>query len=66
MHLHPVHTQNNILTFQDDKTHREHSPEKLEWHCTDHLIGNHLDSESANGIWYFSGLESYHSLLSIG
>jgi hypothetical protein len=64
--LHPVHTKNNIypLTFQDDKTGREHSPDTLDWDCTDHTIGNHSASGSANGIWYFSSLESKLSLLS--
>jgi hypothetical protein len=60
VHLHPVHTQNNIcpLTFQDNETGREHSSDKLEWDFMDHAIDNHSTSESANnGIWYFSSLE---------
>jgi hypothetical protein len=33
VYLHAVHTQNNIypLTFQDNETGREHSPDKLKW-----------------------------------
>jgi hypothetical protein len=43
VHIHLVHTQNNMysLTFQDDKTGREHSPDKLKWDFMDHPIGNH-------------------------
>jgi hypothetical protein len=68
VHLHPVHTQNNIylLTFKDDKTGREHSLDKLEWDFMDHTIGNHSASGSANGIQYFCSPESKLSLLSTG
>jgi hypothetical protein len=66
MHLHLVHTKNNIypLTFQDDKTSWDHSPDKLKWDFMDHTIDNHLTSRSANGIQYFSSLESKLCLLS--
>jgi hypothetical protein len=52
MHLHPVHTKNNIdsLTFQDDKSGWKHSSSKLEWDFMDHLVGNHSASRSANKI----------------
>jgi hypothetical protein len=43
VHLHPVHTKNNInsLAFQDDKAGQKHSPNKLKWDFMDHPIGNH-------------------------
>jgi hypothetical protein len=52
MHLHLVHTKNDIdsLTFQDDKSGGIHSPSKLECDFMDHLVGNHSASRSANGI----------------
>jgi hypothetical protein len=67
LHLRPVHTYNNIysLTFQDDKTGREHSLDKLEWDFMHHPINNHSFSGSANGIWYFSSPKSKLSLLSM-
>jgi hypothetical protein len=66
--LHSVHTENNIdsLAFQDDKTGQEHLPNMLEWDFTDHPIGNHSASRSANRIWYFCSIERKLSLLSIG
>jgi hypothetical protein len=68
VHLHLVHSQNNIysLTFQDDKTGQEHSPDKLESDFMDHMIDNNSASGSANGIQYFSSIESKLSLLSTG
>jgi hypothetical protein len=59
VHLHPIRTQNNIysLTFQDNKTGREHSLDKLEWGFMDHPIDNHLTSRSANRIRYFNSPE---------
>jgi hypothetical protein len=52
--LHPVHTKNDIysLTFQDDETGWEHSPDEFKWNYTDHMIGNHSASGSGNGIRY--------------
>jgi hypothetical protein len=52
VHLHPVHTKNNInsLAFQDDKAGQKHSPNKLKWDFTDHPIGNHSASGSADRI----------------
>jgi hypothetical protein len=68
MHPQPVHTNNDIdpLAFQDDKTGREHSPDKLEWDLMDHLIGNHSAPRSVNEIQHSYSTESKLSLLSIG
>jgi hypothetical protein len=68
MHLHPVHTKNNIdsLALQDNKTGQKHSPDKLEWDFMDHLISNHSASKSANRIWHWCSTESKLGLLSTG
>jgi hypothetical protein len=40
VHLHLVHTKNNIdsLTFENHKTSRKHTPDKLEWDFMDHTM----------------------------
>jgi hypothetical protein len=66
MHLHPVHIKNDIdpLTFQDNKGGRKHSPNRLKWDFTGHLISNHSASGSANRIRHLGSIESNTSLLS--
>jgi hypothetical protein len=66
--LHPVHIQNHIysLTFQDDEAGQKHSPDKLKWNCTDHMISNHSTLGSGNEIRYRCSPESKLSLLSTG
>jgi CRISPR/Cas system-associated protein Csm6 len=68
MHFHPVYTKNDIdpLTFQDDKSGRKHSPGKLKWDFTSHLISNHSASVSADRIRHLDSTESKLGLLSIG
>jgi hypothetical protein len=68
MHLHPVHTKNDIdsLPFQDNKSGRKHSPVKLKWDFMGHLISNHSASESADRVRHLDNTESNPSLLSIG
>jgi hypothetical protein len=66
MHLHLAHTKNDIdfLTFQDDKSDRKHSTDKLKWDFTGHLVGNHSASGSADRIRHLGSTESEPSLLS--
>jgi hypothetical protein len=67
MHLHPVHAKNDInsLTFQDDKGGGKHSPSKLKWDFTNHLISNHSASQSADRVRHLGSTESKPGLLSI-
>jgi hypothetical protein len=66
VHLHLVHTKNGVdsLAFQDNKTGRKDTPNKLEWNFIDHLISNHSTSRSANRIRHLCSTESKLTLLS--
>jgi hypothetical protein len=66
MHLHLVHTKNDIdpLAFQEDTGGWTHSPGKLKWDFTDHLISNHSTSGSAKRIRHLGSKESNTGLLS--
>jgi hypothetical protein len=68
MHLHPVHTKNDIdpLIFQDNKSGVNHLPSKLEWDFIGHLISKHSASESADRIKHFCSTETNINLLSTG
>jgi hypothetical protein len=68
MHLHLVHTKIDInpLPFQDNKSGKKHSPNKLKWDFMGHLISNHSASESADRVRHLDNTESNPSLLSIG
>jgi hypothetical protein len=66
MHLHPVHAKNDIdsLTIQDDKSGGKHSPSKLKWDFTGHLISIHSASRSADRVRHLGSTESKPDLLS--
>jgi hypothetical protein len=68
MHLHTVHTKNDIdpLIFQDNKSGMKHSPSKLEWDFTGHLISNHSASGSADRRRHLGSTESKAGLLTTG
>jgi hypothetical protein len=68
MRPHPVHTKNDIdpLTFQDNKSGRKHSPDKLKWDFTCNLISNHSASRSVDRVRHLGSTESKPSLLSTG
>jgi hypothetical protein len=65
MHLHPVHTKNDIdpLAFQDDKSSQKHSPGKLKWDFTGHLISNHSTSRSVDRVRHLGSTENKPDLL---
>jgi hypothetical protein len=66
MHVHPVHTKNDVdsLPFQDNRSSRKHSPDKLKWDFTGHLISNHSTSGSADRVRHLGSIESKYDLLS--
>jgi hypothetical protein len=68
MHLDLVHTKNDIdpLAFQDNKSGRKHSPDKLKWDLMGHLISNHSTSKCVDRVRHLGSTKSKPDLLDTG